>query len=53
MSDEEQKEWRGKISTAGDVVRAVLDGDLPIEALPKDIRDRLMALSRKEREASK
>ena len=53
MSDEEQKEWRGKISTAGDVVRAVLDGDLPLEALPKDIRDRLIALSRKEREASK
>jgi superfamily I DNA and RNA helicase len=53
MSDEEQKEWRDKISTAGDVVRAVLDGDLPLEALPKDIRDRLIALSKKELEASR
>jgi superfamily I DNA and RNA helicase len=53
MSEEERKEWEGKISSLGDVVRAVLDGDLPIEALPKDIRDRLLALSDRERETSK
>ena len=53
MSDEERKDWEQKISTVGDVFRAVLDGDLPLEALPKDIRDRLVALSEKEREASK
>jgi superfamily I DNA and RNA helicase len=53
MSDEERKDWEQKISTVGDVFRAVLDGDLPLEALPKDIRDRLVALSEKERDASK
>jgi len=53
MSEEERKEWEDKISNLGEVVRAVLDGDLPIEALPKDVRDRLLALSDKERKASK
>jgi superfamily I DNA and RNA helicase len=53
MSEEERKEWEDKISSLGEVVRAVLDGDLPMEALPKDVRDRLLALSDKERETSK
>ena len=51
MSEEERRDWEQKISAVGDVFRAVLDGDLPLEALPKDIRDRLVSLSEKEREA--
>jgi superfamily I DNA and RNA helicase len=52
MSEEERKGWEQKINAVDDVFRAVLEGDLPIEPLPKDLRDRLAALSEKEREAS-
>jgi superfamily I DNA and RNA helicase len=53
MTNEERKDWERKISTVGDVFRAVLDGDLPLEALPKDIRDKLAALSDEGRKAAK
>jgi hypothetical protein len=53
MTDEERKDWERKISTAGDVFRAVLDGELPLEALPKDLQDRLVAVTKKRGVAAK
>ncbi len=50
MTDQEQRDWEKKISTVGEVVRAVLDGDLPLEAVPRDVREKLAALSDKGRE---
>lgn len=52
MSAEKRKEWENKISNLSEVVRAVIDGDLPMEALPKDVRDRLLVLSDEEPETS-
>lgn len=50
MTDEERRDWERKISTLSDVVRAVMDGDLPLEALPQDVREKLAALTGKGRE---
>lgn len=50
MTEEERRDWERKISTVSDVVRAVMDGDLPLEALPADVREKLAALSDKSRE---
>lgn len=50
MTEEEMRLWEKKINTASDVVRAVLDGDLPLEALPPDVREKLAALSDKGRD---
>jgi superfamily I DNA and RNA helicase len=47
MTDDERKDWEQKIVSAGDVFRAVLDGELPIEALPADLQKRLNEWSRK------
>lgn len=41
MTSAERKGWEQKISMAEDVFKAVADGDLPIEALPREIRDKL------------
>lgn len=49
MTDEERRNWESKISAVSDVVRAVIDGDVPIEALPPDVRDKLIALTGKGR----
>jgi superfamily I DNA and RNA helicase len=53
MTSEERSSWEKKISTVSDVVRAVMDGDLPLEALPQDVREQLAALSGKGREEAK
>lgn len=46
MSDEERQEWERKIDTLADVIRAVDSGDLPLEALPRGIRDKLSSLTK-------
>jgi superfamily I DNA and RNA helicase len=53
MTDEEREDWERKISTVGDVFRAVIDGELPLEVLPEDIRQKLTILENKRREAEK
>ncbi|WP_208393982.1 DEAD/DEAH box helicase, partial [Rhizomicrobium electricum] len=47
MSEGERREWESKIGTMKDVVRAVLDGELPFDALPRDVREELRALGTK------
>lgn len=48
MSEEERKDWEQKINTVSDVVRAVKEGSLPLEALPdEDFREALEKLTRK------
>ena len=47
MTDEERKDWENKISMMEDVIGAFVDGDLPLEALPKRVRDKLGVLSRR------
>jgi superfamily I DNA and RNA helicase len=53
MTEEERKDWERKISMVGDVFRAVIDGELPLEALPKDVREKLTSLSEKSDEAAR
>lgn len=45
MTPDERRAWEEKISSASDVVRAVIDGDLPLEALPADVREKLAAFT--------
>lgn len=47
MSDEERREWEEKFTNLDEVLRAVIDGELPLEALPSEIRDRLFMLVNK------
>jgi superfamily I DNA and RNA helicase len=46
MTDEERKDWEKKIGAAGDVFRAVLDGELPLEALPAELQQRLVDITK-------
>jgi len=47
MTDDEKKDWEKKISAAGDVFRAVIDGELPLEALPADLQKQLTDITKK------
>jgi superfamily I DNA and RNA helicase len=47
MTDQERKDWERKIGAAGDVFRAVLDGELPLEALPPELQQRLVDITKK------
>jgi superfamily I DNA and RNA helicase len=51
MTDEERKHWERKINDAGELFRAVIDGDLPIEALPPELQKSLVAITRRSVEA--
>lgn len=41
MSQEEQKNWEDRINTFGDVYRAVMQGELPLDAIPADLREQM------------
>lgn len=41
MPAQEKRQWQEKISAMQDVIRAVEEGEVPVEALPKDIRAKL------------
>ncbi|GGI33041.1 DEAD/DEAH box helicase [Bradyrhizobium guangdongense] len=47
MTDEERKDWERKISDAGELFRAVIDGDLPLEALPPELQKSIIAVTRR------
>lgn len=47
MTDEERKDWERKISDAGELFRAVIDGDLPLEALPPELQKSIVAVTRR------
>jgi superfamily I DNA and RNA helicase len=47
MTDDEKKDWERKFASAGDVFRAVLDGEIPLEALPTDLQKVLLEISKK------
>lgn len=49
-TDEEVKEWERKLGAVEDVVTALIDGDLPPEALPEHVRSKLSALADAKRE---
>ena len=49
-TDEEIKEWERKLGAVDDVVTALIDGDLPPEALPERIRSKLSTLIEAKRE---
>lgn len=48
MTEEEKRDWGKKIAAVGDVFKAVMDGDLPLEALPPNIRQQLLEMSKKD-----
>lgn len=41
MPENEKKQWRQKFSAIEEVVKAIEAGEVPIDALPKNIRDKL------------
>jgi superfamily I DNA and RNA helicase len=45
MTDEERKDWERKFDMVEDVVGALIDGELPFEALPANVREKLGALA--------
>lgn len=53
MTEEERKDWERKISMVEDVIGAFVDGELPLEALPKNVRVKLGMLTDKGRARSK
>jgi superfamily I DNA and RNA helicase len=53
MTEDERSDWESKISVAGDVIRAVMQGELPLEALPADLRDQLGTAITRERSRKK
>lgn len=42
MTDQERRQWQGKFTALEEVMRAVDEGEVPIEALPKSVRDRFI-----------
>lgn len=44
MTEQERRQWQGKFTAIEDVLRAVEAGEVPIDALPKSIRDKLAGL---------
>lgn len=52
-ADGEREEWERKIDAANDVFTALIDGDLPPEALPEHIRSKLSTLVGREREVER
>jgi superfamily I DNA and RNA helicase len=53
MTEEERKDWERKIDIIQDVVGALVDGEIPIEALPANVREKLGVLAKKRSEESK
>ncbi|WP_316204719.1 DEAD/DEAH box helicase [Bradyrhizobium sp. SZCCHNS3004] len=51
MTDQERKDWERKISDAEELFRAVIDGDLPIEALPPELQKSLNEITTRSAEA--
>ncbi|MDZ4067289.1 MAG: ATP-binding domain-containing protein [Tabrizicola sp.] len=41
MTEQERRQWQGKFTALEEVMRAVDEGEVPFEALPKSVRDRL------------
>ncbi|WP_441259574.1 DEAD/DEAH box helicase [Bradyrhizobium sp. 521_C7_N1_3] len=41
MPEHEKRQWQGKFTAIEDVLRAVEAGEVPVDALPKSIRDKL------------
>jgi hypothetical protein len=41
MQEHEKRQWQSKFTAIEDVIRAVEEGEVPVDALPKNIRDKL------------
>lgn len=52
MTEEERRDWERKIITLNDVIRAVTEGDVPIEALPPELLAKLATIAGKNGEDS-
>lgn len=53
MTPEERKRWERKINDTEEVIRAVMEGELPPEVLPKEVRNKLKFPSKNGDEAGK
>ncbi len=41
MTEQERRQWQGKVTAIEEVFRALEAGEVPLDALPKSVRDRL------------
>ena len=50
MTEQERREWQGKFTAIEEVIRALEAGDVPLDAIPKSIRDKLRDVNSDQRD---